>query len=202
MSFFPDDVPVVSPPRPKSVTPPWMAPPTSELAVPVPVFSVLARRPGVALCLRRIDVYREGWRFAFSVRAARVEGMGDDEWFELLEHIQSRRPIRRHANPGELRIGLELPDGSRIIGNDRGWPHPLKGEPTESPHLMIRQSGGGGSDDEYDLGMYGWLWPSPPHGSLRLVVDWRALDIAEQSFAVDSNRLVAARASVLDIWAD
>jgi hypothetical protein len=170
--------------------------------VPVPIMAVLARRPGVALCLRRIDVFREGWRFALSIRASRVESMNDDEWFDVLEQVHSRGPIRRHQDGGGLRIGIELPDGSRVIGNDHGRPSAQAAIAHDVPRLMLRHSGGGGSEDEYDSGMYGWLWPSPVQSSLRLVYDWRALDIPEQSFAVDSTRLVAARADVVDVWAD
>jgi hypothetical protein len=78
-----------------SETPPWFAPPTSELPVAVAIAAVLARREGVALCLRRIDVYRDGWRFAFSIRAARPEKISDD----VLDTVQSEQSFVFDSTP-------------------------------------------------------------------------------------------------------
>jgi len=204
MSFFPDVEPPTRPPRLRSSVPRWLEPPSNELAVPVAIVVVLARRPGVALCLRRIDVYREGWRFALSVRAARVDTMTDDEWFDVLELVQQRSPRRRNLGVDGLRLGIEFPDGSKVIGNEARHPAAITASDPDTPLLTFRHSGGGGNDDEYDLGMHAWLWPAPApeRGPCRLVCDWRALNIPEQSLVIETNELVAAREHVVDVWGD
>jgi hypothetical protein len=167
--------------------------------MPVAVTTVLARRPGVALCLRRIDVYRDGWSFAFTVRASRPDFMDDDEWADLMERMQWHRPYRRGRQDGILRMGVQLPNGSKVIADDRARP---EGSKPDAPRLTMRPSGGGGSDEEYDLGIHAWLWPTPPEGSLRLVYDWVTLGVPEGSLTIDSTPLIAARNNVQQVWLD
>jgi hypothetical protein len=202
MSFFPEPEAIASMPRLRSATPLWVGPPAHELAEPVAVTTVLARRLGVALCLRRIDVYRDGWRFAISVRACRPETMSDDDWADVMEKVQWHRPFRRRGQEGALRMGIQFPDGSTVIGNDSGRPGTLEGGKPDGPRLTLRPGGGGGSDEEYDLGIDAWLWPAPLEGPLRLVYDWVALGIPEGSLTIDSTPLIAARDNVQEVWLD
>jgi hypothetical protein len=201
MSFFPE-VEQSAEPRPARVeTPIWVSPPANELPVPVAVTTVLARRPGVALCLRRIDVYRAGCVFALSVRASRHADMKDEQWIELMDNLKPRRPFRRGSAEGSLRVGVELPDGSKAVGGDMPPRYPFDGAEPDRPQLTIRGSGGGGSDEDYDYRMNAWLWPAPQAGSLRLVYDWAALELQEGSITIETTPLITAQENVRSIWA-
>jgi len=201
MSFFPE-VERSAEPRPARVeTPIWVSPPENELPVPVPVTTVLARRPGAALCLRRIDVYRAGCVFAFSVRASRQADMTDEQWFELMDNLQPHRPFRRGTAEGSLRVGVELPDGSKAIGGVMAHRYPFDGAEPQGPQLTMRGGGGGGSGENYDSRMNAWLWPAPQAGSLRLVYDWSALGFNEGSISIETTPLITAQENVRSIWA-
>lgn len=200
MSFFPE-VERPAEPRPTQVeTPIWVRPPSNELPVPVAVTKVLARRPGAALCLRRIDVYRAGCMFALSVRASRHADMTDDQWIDLMDNLQPHRPFRRRGTDGSLRVGVELPDGSKVIGDDMSRRYPFDGAEPDRPQLTMRGGGGGGSADDFDYRIDAWLWPAPQAGSLRLVYDWPALEFSEGSITIETAPLVTAREDVRNIW--
>lgn len=201
MSFFPE-VERSAEPRPVRVeTPIWVSPPENELPVPVPVTAVLARRPGAALCLRRIDVYRAGCVFAFSVSASRQADMTDEQWFELMDNLQPHRPFRRETAEGSLRVGVEMPDGSKAIGGLRAHRYPFDGAEPQGPQLTMHGRGGGGSDQNYDYRINAWLWPAPQAGSLRLVYDWAALGFNEGSITIETTPLITAQENVRSIWA-
>jgi hypothetical protein len=162
MSFFPE---VERPAELRSAwveTPIWVSPPANELPVPVAVTAVLARRPGAALCLRRIDVYRAGCVFALSVRASRQADMTDEQWIELMDNLQPHRPFRRGTAEGSLRLGVELPDGSKAIGGDMSHRYPFDAAEPDRPQLTMRRGGGGGSGEAYDYRMN--ACPYPGHG--------------------------------------
>jgi hypothetical protein len=201
MSFFPEFERPAEP-RPARVEAPiWVSPPSSELPVPVAVTTVLGRRPGAALCLRRIDVYRAGWVFALSVRASRLAGMTDEQWIELMDCLHPHRPFRRGDAEGSLRVGVELPDGSKAIGGDMSHRYPFDGAEPDRPQLTMRGGGGGGSDEDYDFRMDAWLWPAPQAGSLRLVYDWAALKLNEGSITIETTPLITAQENVRSLWA-
>ena len=201
MSFFPE-VERSAEPRPARVeTPIWVSPPANELPVPVAVTAVLARRPGVALCLRRIDVYRAGCVFALSVRASRPADMTDEQWIDLMDNLQPHRPFRRGLAEGSLRVGVELPDGSKAISGDMSHRYPFDGTEPDRPQLTMRGGGGGGTGEDYGNRMNAWLWPAPQAGSLRLVYDWAALELNEGSITIETTPLITAQENVPSIWA-
>jgi hypothetical protein len=199
MSFFPEVERPAEPRHAPVETPIWLSPPENELPVPVPVTAVLARRPGVALCLRRIDVYRAGCMFALSTRASRQPDMTDEQWSELMDNFHPHRPFRRTAEDS-LRVGVELPDGSKAIGGVMAHRYPFDGAEPQGPQLTVRGSGGGGSSENFDYRMNAWLWPAPQAGSLRLVYDWTALGFDEGSITVETAPLISAQEDVRSIW--
>lgn len=76
MPFFaplpPEPEPV---PREERVPPVWQQPPAHEVPVAVPITRLLARVPGAALTLQRIDVHRDGALFALRTEGdPRAEG--------------------------------------------------------------------------------------------------------------------------------
>ena len=139
---------------------------------------------------------------SISVRASRPVGMGDDEWADLMEKMQPHRPFRRTQTETPLRLGLEFEDGSTVIANDRAHRFQFGSVPPDEPLLTLNGGGGGGSEDDYNLGMSGWLWPFPPKGPLRLIYDWAALQLPEGSMTFSTDQLHSAREQVVNIWTD
>ncbi|MBT8158927.1 MULTISPECIES: hypothetical protein [Arthrobacter] len=117
-----------------------------------------------------------------------------------MDNLQLHRPFRRRGAEGSLRLGVELPDGSRVIGGDMSRRYPFDGAEPDRPQLTVRGGGGGGSDEDYGYRIDAWLWPAPQAGSLRLVYDWPGLEINEGSITIETAPLVTAREDVLSIW--
>jgi hypothetical protein len=89
-----------------------------------------------------------------------------------------------------------------VIANERARGFPHGSEQAGEPRLTLNGGGGGGSEDEYNLWMSAWMWPFPPAGPLRLVYDWAALQIPEDSVTIDAGQLHSVRDDVIDIWSD
>jgi hypothetical protein len=60
----------------------------------------------------------------------------------------------------------------------------------------LNGGGGSGGDDELAGSGTVWLWPLPPAGELRLVVQWTQFGLAETSVMLDGGALRDAAAGV------
>lgn len=175
------------------------AAPPREIPIPLAVSRILARGPGSALSLRRVDAYSDGCSFRLQADVRREPGTDPDRWDDILEEVRPQQRRHRDLDSG-LRIGVTLPDG-RTASADRDWRRArAAGKRPDGPTLVLNSRGGGGSSREFTMGFQLWLWPLPPSGPLTLHYQWAALGIDESATELDAALIVKAAAEVTTIW--
>ena len=155
-----------------------MSAPENEIPVAVPLNTLLARTPDVAVALTGLQVYSTGVSFdlAFRVRSpldAAHRGLSD----LVFEHGPSA---------GRFLLGIELADGRRasnVFGRDT------------DDGIVFHAGGGGGGELSVDQSW--WLHPLPPEGPVRFVLGCAALGIEETSTVIDGGLLRRAAADVV-----
>jgi hypothetical protein len=163
--------------------PPWSHPPDDELPVAVLLNHLVARSPWAAVMLGDARVFSTGVMLGWAAvrrepREARAQ-----------EHPS---PFFMFApGPRDLRIGVELSDGTRAEAGI---------DPAPEDEVVLLQYGGGGNELRYDGRL--WLWPLPPAGALTLTVTWLDLGIDPTTIAIDGSVLRAAAARVTPVWPD
>jgi hypothetical protein len=190
VSFFEPPPPPPEPPE-EYRQPAWIGPPENELGVAVPVRRVLYRNDDLAIALLGVVAFSNGLELQVVMRRRKLA--------EEPDHLMHMHMHGRHARGGELapevfRFGVEYADGRKAT--NLGFPTGPE-EPT-SPVLM--QRGGGGGGRSWNFGY--WLWPLPPAGRLRVLVEWPALGIPLTDVELDGATLVAAAADVDVLWPD
>jgi hypothetical protein len=202
MEFFAELPPV--PPMERPTPPPvpeWMNAPANQIPVAMPMARRVARAPGVALHLRRLDVYRTGVVIELQLDLRREPGLDLERGTMIGELLHPRG--YRPGPAGQLRLGVTLADGTRASadGDFRGHPWSLQ-EPPQVPYLAIVGGGGGGDEDHWSSEARAWLWPLPPAGPLRLHYRFDGVGLEEGSVELDAAPIRAASAGVIDVWAE
>lgn len=186
MGFF-DDVPVAEPepPRPHH---PW-EPPEAEFPGLVPVNIVLlGRTEQAAVAITGLSAYAAGFEVFVTARfRPRADG-GSGE--------------RRPDAPGDLaaarrsfRLGLQLADGTRVIGQ-HGGPGPDHDSAPAGP-ILRPFLGGGGPRSHFSRW---WAWPLPPAGPLEFVCEWPAFGITETRAGIDAQLILNAAGQSIRLW--
>jgi hypothetical protein len=183
-----------APPRPRTPpryrTPAWIAAPRGTLPGIVPIERVLARTDRVAVCVTRIAAYPTG----FELDLLAMITPDEDDFDPMLFH---RHAFLRSGGVDEippeiLRFGVQFADGSRAT-NTGGFQREQR-RPT--PPVMHQAGGhGGGGQWRHTY----WVWPLPPPGSLTLVCEWPAMNIALTECELDAQPILdgAERAQVI-----
>jgi hypothetical protein len=189
MPFFEPPVPEPEPAAPPPYSPPiWTGPSELVLGGWVSAQRLLAKTDGVAVVLRGLCAYPNGFE-------AHVSYLGRPPPIPAL-HQQFFARLHTGGGP---RLGFEFSDGSRAGAlTPRGAFDAAKNEngiPTE-PVLMPRGGGGGGGEWKQSY----WVWPLPPPGRLVLHFDWPDLDIEETALDLDGTELREAGANAVELW--
>jgi hypothetical protein len=173
---------------------PWWRPPEDELPAYVPLAERIAVTPRVSVVLLGARVFREGVEFRVDRRYRRGE-LAARDW--QLAQWDFHGPMARR-DPGRLRYGLALGDGSKVLLDEPG-----PGFGTDRPPAYsLRQVDGSGSGSEHfyrtEDGL--WLWPLPPEGPLELVAEWPTQGIPETRVVLDGGALRELAAKVTRLW--
>ncbi|HZQ88135.1 MAG TPA: hypothetical protein VFA83_25020 [Acidimicrobiales bacterium] len=186
MSFFDDFPPPPSPPElPRFERKPWMGPPPGWVGGWVPWRVVLTRTADAYTVITDVAAFPSGVEFAVVSRFR--PGTFDP-------HARPGGPPFRPGYPGGPMFGVGFADGRKAMFA-RPFPPPLEDEP-DGPVLTPRA--GGGSADEWRMGM--WLWPLPPPGPLTFVTAWAERGEAEHAATVDAAELVDAASRAEKLW--
>ncbi|WP_445441926.1 hypothetical protein [Clavibacter sp. km1a] len=201
MSFFSQLPPEPIQPEPeRREIPRWLQAPRDEIPFAVAVVRCLARVPGAALHLRRLDVYREGVHFELQLDVRREADL-DDARADLVDGFLIPRG-HRHGADRQFRLGVTLPDGTSSATTDAAdWRFSTidNDQPPAGPRLSLAGGGGSGDTHQWTQRISAWLWPLPEDGPLTLHFSSDALGIAEGSIIID----IAAedwRAGVVGVW--
>lgn len=191
MSFFEPPPPPPEPPE-EHRQPAWIGPPENELGVAVPARHVLFRSGDLVIALLGLVVFSNGIELQVVIRRRELPDEPDPMHF----HMRGRHTRGSELAPEVFRFGVELSDGRKAT--NVGFPHPFGPEEPTGPILMERGGGGGGKTWSWNY----WLWPLPPAGPLRVVVEWPAANVPLTDIELDGAALMAAAAGVDVLWPD
>jgi hypothetical protein len=187
-----NDQPHVAAPR--FDPPEWFGPSDDELGVHVSLNAIVGRSEHGVVALSHAVAYSTGLTFELVAQARELRGTQPDQIF----HAQHMWQIDPSELPdGFLRIGLELPDGTRV--SNLAGRRTLDPE-TRPPGSILIQAGGGtglSGDGSATMRPGFWLWPLPAPGPLRLSVEWPVVGIPLSTVEVDGAQLSAAADRVL-----
>ena len=186
--------------EPTFVRPPWFGPPEGELGVSLPLAVVVGRSDNAVVALRDATAYSMGVALEL-VAAAR--GLRQAE-AQTLFHEQHFADPDDELPAAFLRVGLELPDGTRVSNLTGHRAFSMRPEQEPDAPLLVPSGGGGGSAGPGHVTMSPayWLWPLPPAGTLRLFVEWPRLGVALSSCELDGAAIRSAAAKSQPLWAD
>jgi hypothetical protein len=192
MSFFDDLAPE---PEPHRVHHPW-DPPDAEFPGVVPLGTlILGRTERAAVAVTGLSAYSAGFEIFVTARFRPGPDAGPGD----------RGPGR--PEPGgprrSFRLGLQLADGTRVIGQHGGpgrpgGPGPDPGTEPDRPILRPFLGGGGPRSSFWRW----WAWPLPPAGPLEFVCEWPALGIPETRAGLDAQLILDAAGRSTRLWPD
>ena len=189
MAFFEPPGPEPEPVVPAPYSPPiWTGPSELVLGAWVSAQRLLAKTDGVAVVLRGLCAYPNGFEVHVSFLGRPPQN----------PQLHQQFFARFHAGRGP-RFGFEFSDGRRAGHSTRlGGLNVAKDEngiPTE-PVLMPRGGGGGGGEWKQSF----WAWPLPPRGRLVLHFDWPDQGIEDTTVELDGSELHHAGANAIELW--
>lgn len=188
--FFELPKPIEPPRAPQRYRrPPWLGAPPGTLPGVVPIERVVARGDDVAVCVRRIAAFPEGFEFDLVTMADR----DDVDLDPFFLHARAGRAPGGGLPDTMLRFGFEFPDGSRVT-NLTGEHFASRSAPT---HPVMTQGGGGGGGGDWTFTHF--VWPLPGEGTLTIVTEWPAYGIPLTRDEIDTGPIVeaASRAQVV-----
>jgi hypothetical protein len=179
--------------------PAFLAPPSGVLGGPVAVSGVIHRSEHLFLGLRYATAYPTGVQFGIQISVRRGD-RSRTQWEETKGQVFGH-PVRRHTSEsGELRIGVELADGSRASSEGR-WPHRRAGQaPPSGPVLIDHGGNGSGGGRTARSSRELWLWPLPEGDTVDLVFEWPILQLAETRYTINALQLRAAARTAIPHW--
>jgi hypothetical protein len=136
------------------------------------------------VALRAVEVWPEALTLRVTVYSR--DGLVDDPAEGLIDH-------RRVPDYNGLLIGVLYADGSRASSETISVPS--ASEP-EGPVLRAQAVGGSRFAVEHEV----FLWPLPPAGPLKLVVQWKDREIPETRTTLDGGAIRAAAKDAAEIW--
>jgi hypothetical protein len=194
--FYVDDDDRLPVHAPKFEAPGWFGPSDDELGVHVSLNAIVGRSENGVVALSHAVAHSNGLAFEFVAQARGLRGAQPNQIF----HEQHMWQIDPNELPdGFLRIGLELPDGTRVSN--------LASRRNLDPHVqpsgsVLLQAGGGTgqSGDGFATMRPGfWLWPLPEAGLLRLSIEWPIVEIPLSTIELDGAPLREAADRVLPL---
>jgi hypothetical protein len=186
MSFF-DDLPAVES-EPARVHHPWDPP---EAEFPVAVASgplMLGRTDRAAVAITGISAYSAGFEIFVTARFRPGPGESGHRGRKPggPEPVVSRRSFR---------LGLQLADGTKVIGQ-HGGPGPNGDAEPDGPILRAFLGGGGPRSGFWRW----WAWPLPPAGPMEFVCEWPGREIPETRAGLDAQLILDAAGRSIRLW--
>lgn len=184
-----------------SSKPAWFGPPAEVLGVTLPERAVVARTEHVIVALTRVTAFPEGLGVHLTV-AVRRGDWSRERWADVEASFwgSSEGPGPSARRRPDLRLGVELADGSRTsVDASPRWTGPHD-DPPPAPVLVDRGGGGSGGGRLLSSRRRLWLWPLPEGPTFDLVVAWTAVDLPETWHTVDGASARQAASAAEPFW--
>jgi hypothetical protein len=167
----------------------WMGPPHAVIPAVVPVERIVARTEEVVVYLSGFWVFPAGFETQIRVVARDEESELDPFSYDYEDLAVERGEIP----PGQLRIGFEFADGSKVTNTgadfSRDW---FSGPKPTSPKMSSTGGRGGRNREGGSWGEGLWVWPLPPPGELAFVCEWPAAGIPLTHLELDAAVILEA----------
>ncbi|GAA5021427.1 hypothetical protein [Actinopolymorpha pittospori] len=171
-------------------------PPDDELGTVVAVETVAASSPRATIAITDITVHSTGCLINLEWVLHRT-AESTTEWQGMFEEVLGHpfhdlRPVETRPPGNQLIFAAEFSDGRRAT---------LMQEGTSDGHRPMILDRGGGVGNRVDDGdcrgrttLY--LWPVPPPGELRFVVEWPTFGVPRTTTLLDADEIHAAKARI------
>ena len=179
MGFF-DEVPPPEPDPPPRPRHPWELPDNEFAGVVSAGPLLLGRADQVAVAITSLAAYSTGFEIFVAARIRPDDrGPGD------------------RLGPGHesFRLGMQWPDGSKVIGDHRRHGPGPDTEP-DAP-ILTPYAFGGGPRQRFSRW---WAWPLPPPRPLEFVCEWPALGITETRASIEAQLILDAAEHSIRLW--
>jgi hypothetical protein len=166
---------------------PWMGAPPGWVGGYVPWQMLLFKTPSAYGLLRNFEAFPDGLQFSLVTKVR-----GNDRDADGL-------PLgsRRRMGTFELRLGVVFSDG-RIARSDD---HHSWGDDVDPSTPQLHAGGGsGGGGLVWTQETKWWLWPLPPAGQLKWIVEWEEGGVHETSTEIDASIIHEAATKAEKIW--
>lgn len=176
--------------------PPWL-PQQNELGLCIPLNRILARSDRGVIAVRSAIVQSNGTSFDL---VAAVRGLRQHDAARLF-HEQHMQDPTEGLPDGFVRVGFELADGSTASNIAHSLRHFAPDNEPDRP-ILIQHGGGGsqGSRGQVVMQPNYWLWPLPPAGPLKLVVEWPLAEIPLTETVLDGTAIRDASKASSPLW--
>lgn len=177
--------------------PDWLGPAEDELGRAVDLSLVLGRGDRGVVAVPYAIAYSNGLELHVVARARGVT-RSEAARFHHEQHMGVADPS--DPMPGFLRLGLELPDGTRV-SNLRNVlrSRAFESEPTGPVFFMHGGSGGQTTRDSVETKPAYWLWPLPAPGVIRVSCEWPVAGIPFTTVELDTAPLLDAAARAIQL---
>ncbi|WP_432544468.1 hypothetical protein [Kineococcus sp. SYSU DK002] len=204
MDFFPDPPPPSDAEPDEGYQPAWHGAPDDVLPGVVPVELVLGRSDSTVVLLTGVRAFPEGLAMSLGVRVRGPLPPGRDLHAEVFDGPYPH-DAGEQWRAARLKWGFEFSDGRRATNVDPPVWGPGDGRPWDDrtwrpDRPVLTGQGGGGSRRSVDRDQ--WLWPLPPPGRLRVVLQWPQQGIATTTHDLDAQPFLDAAARARPVWDD
>lgn len=129
-------------------------PPFGWVGAVVPWFAALAQSPTAFVVLHDVTAYPHGLTFELRMNALNEEqALGDDPPFGAIEE--------------GLSLMVVFSDG-RIATQNSKWDYEFR---LAAPVVQVREGSGRSGHGKFERDLKGWLWPIPPPGPTRWILE-------------------------------
>jgi hypothetical protein len=153
---------------------------------------LLIRTDEVAIAVSNALVYPNGFEFTVHARLHH-----DDFVWGVGPINPDADPRTRQVPEQALRLGILYADGRRARTSTH---RPVRADDDEGEHLVLQETGTGGSDRQWD-GQF-WVHPLPPAGPVTFIVSWLLHDVDEARAELDSLVIREAAGQAVILWPD
>lgn len=168
--------------------PPQSNSPEDQIPGVVPIETVLAQSPDVAVLLTGVRAFRSGVAVVLGVRMRRhVPGLNEQVWEDIFDHRRADEAEDPLWQKSRLRWGFVFADGVEVNNLE------VKADETNL-------YGGGGSGRERSCDRDYWLSSLPPAGPLEVFCDWPRVGLPRTTTLLEALPFRDAAARSRPLW--
>ncbi|MDI6105932.1 hypothetical protein QLQ12_45920 [Actinoplanes sp. NEAU-A12] len=165
--------------------------PDGCIPYPVSFERKIFRTNTVALTVSHIAAFPNGFEITLTIAASPER----KDFLRTFGMEQAKGRSESAGPPASLRIGVAFPDGNSATTAD---PYPPLDSDSDPPSSLIIEDGSAGANRL--LNQRYWIWPLPPDGRVRLLIEWPAENLGPSVVDIEAEEIVKAARQAVDPW--